>query len=81
MFCVYDIQAQTYGLPWYAPTSGVALRMFTEAANTPDSDYAKHPEDYLLVCLGEYDQTNASFQILEKHTELGRAIDYRNTDT
>lgn len=55
IFSVFDRAAQGYLDPWYAPNQDVAIRSFSIAANNPDSNFYKHPQDYSLFCLGTFD--------------------------
>lgn len=51
----YDSKAGCYSTPFYTQTVNVALRAFADAANIPDHAMNKHPEDYTLFLLGEFD--------------------------
>lgn len=54
-YSVYDRKALTYNPPYYAPTDGAAIRIIADAANDANSSLGRHPHDYVLFCLGEYD--------------------------
>lgn len=66
LFSVYDRASCSFGRPFYVPSSGVALRSFTDEVNNPQSDLAKHPSDYELHELGEFDDATAEFNLLVK---------------
>nr|AVQ10159.1 nonstructural protein [Gokushovirinae environmental samples] len=55
LIAVYDKRAQEYTPPQGYSTLGVAERGFTDAVNNPESHLNKHPEDYNMQLLGEYD--------------------------
>ena len=80
IFVVRDHVAETTLRPEYFPTTGAALRWFTERANDPDSLFNKHPADYSLECHGTYDENAtqgvAAWDILDKPNELGFAEGY-----
>ena len=45
-------------MPFYSPRNESALRQFSDAVNDDrnhENQWAKHPEDFSLFCLGEYD--------------------------
>lgn len=61
MFSVFDSKAVVFGLPIFVPTKGAAIRSFSDVANDPKSSIGKHPEDYSLFYLGEFDDSTGSF--------------------
>lgn len=54
IFTVYDVQAETFGQPFFMQSEGIALRSFHEAALNPESEISKYPDDYVLYAIGEY---------------------------
>lgn len=61
--------------PFFAPNVAMARRSFTDEVNRPDSEMNKHPEDYELHLLGEWDDGTAVFQCLEEQQVICRALD------
>lgn len=55
MMSVFDRALGAYMQPWFAQSKGQAQRMFTDEINNPQGDMHKHPEDYALFHLGEWD--------------------------
>ena len=60
-FAVYDTKGETFNLPYFCPTIGLAVRMFEDMALDPQTVVAKHPEDYSLFQLGTYDMATGIF--------------------
>jgi len=62
---VRDIKADVYGQPFYSATKGAAVRNFGDQCQNgdPNNMLTKHPEDFELYYLGEYDDENASFDL------------------
>lgn len=58
IYSIYDDKSLSYGHPWFQPTEGMAIRMMTDLINDPDTQHYKHPNDYSLYCLGEYDTSD-----------------------
>jgi hypothetical protein len=60
IFAVFDVKTAVYGLPFFAPTIAAAVRSLGDAVKSPDktSDVARHPEDFRLYDLGEYDEVS-----------------------
>lgn len=57
LVAIYDKRATDYTPPQAYPTLGVAERQFTDAVNNPESHLNKHPEDYSMQHLGEYESS------------------------
>lgn len=55
MLSVFDKATGAYMRPWTAQSKGQAIRMFTDLVMDPQTDIAKHPEDYSLFYLGSFD--------------------------
>lgn len=55
IFAIYDQKAKVFIPPFYAHNEGTALRQFSNAINSPDSDMSKYPEDFTLFLIGEFD--------------------------
>lgn len=54
MFSVYDEKAKAYLPPFFLHTVGMAHRAFADAVNDPSHMFAKHPEDFYLFRVGEF---------------------------
>lgn len=77
VFAVFDCKLSAFMVPFFAPSIGVACRMFADAAQNADSALAKHPEDYTLMHLGEWDDMTGGFNGLLAPANLGMAVQYR----
>ena len=75
MFSIFDDKASIYSRPFYALTVGEAIRTFTDAINTPDSPYNRHPEDYTLYSVGTFNDQDAEVQD-NTPNNLGNATSY-----
>lgn len=75
---VRDQKADAFGNPWYAQTTGMALRHFGDALqNTDDANiWRKHPEDFALFHLGSFDQQTGRFELLDSPVQLAIASDF-----
>lgn len=59
-YSIFDNKALVYHQPFFAPTNGAAVRMFQDTANDTNTSIGRHPADYILYCVGHYDdQTGA----------------------
>lgn len=62
---LFDRGVQAYGRPFYVPHVNAALRSLTDEVNNAQSDLFKHPDDFDLYELGEFDDSDASFALLK----------------
>lgn len=77
MFTVYDSKAEYYLQPFQMMTKGEAIRNFTEWANDTKTTIGKHPEDYILYEIGEYDNISGVIRPTT-HATIGKAIEFVN---
>lgn len=60
---IYDVKAEAFSQPMFFQAVGQALRSFIDAVSDTsraDNNFAKHPADYNLYRIGEFDdQTGA----------------------
>lgn len=54
-YSVYDNKALVYAVPFFATTDGSAIRSFQDLANDTNTTVGRHPGDFSLYCLGDYD--------------------------
>lgn len=55
---VYDKGAEAYMRPLFFRSEGEAMRSWLDAVNDPESVFSKHPEDYILMQVGYWDEDN-----------------------
>jgi len=75
IFAVYDSKVGAYMAPFFMSSRGQAIRAFCDTAEDPNSQLGKHPEDFTLFHLGEYDDQSASFSIGSTPISLGVALE------
>lgn len=75
IFAVYDSKTGAYCAPFFLKARGEALRSFIDTAQGNDTLISKHPEDFTLFELGEYDDLTASFKIHPSPVSLGVAVE------
>jgi len=64
VFSIRDRAADLYGRPFYSNTVGSAIRSFSDEINrvSQDNQLNQHPDDFDLYYLGEFDDSNGSFE-------------------
>lgn len=57
---VYDKKVNAFASPFFVRSQGEAIRSFTDACQDGQTVFCKHPEDYLLFQIGEFDDGNGA---------------------
>lgn len=55
IYSVYDKKALAYNQPFFYHQNGQAIRAFSDAVNDSQSPFFKHPADFCLFYIGEWD--------------------------
>lgn len=59
VFCIYDSKAKVFQLPFFMPTIGAAVRAFEDLVMDKSTMVNRHPDDFVLYEIGQYDDSNA----------------------
>lgn len=76
VFSIHDVKAQVFSNPFYMGHDGQALRSFADLVNDEKSSINKHPEDYKLYGLADYDDISGAFVSYEVPKFLANASDF-----
>jgi len=75
---VKDRAADAYGRPMFVPSTGVAIRSFSDEINRsdPDNQLYNHPDDFDLFEFGVFDDNTGVFELYEqpKLLSLGKQV-------
>jgi hypothetical protein len=55
-YSIFDKTAGAYSNPFFALNDGMAVRMFSQVVNDPNSHINKQPNEFNLYLLGEFDE-------------------------
>ena len=61
-FSIFDSKASAYLPPFYMQTKAEAIRAIGDCVDDKEHRFAKHPEDYTLFYLGEFDDNKGTFE-------------------
>jgi hypothetical protein len=79
---VKDRASDAYGRPMFVPSTGVAIRSFSDEINRTDADNQlfNHPDDFDLYEFGEFDDNTGTFELYEqpKLLSLGKQVKIQN---
>lgn len=78
-YSVHDIQAKAYLLPFFFQHPGMAQRAFADLVNSPGHNFFKHPEDYTLFEIGEFEEINGILHPLTIPKPIGNGITFVDT--
>lgn len=65
IYSVYDSKVEAYTQPFFASTDAEATRMIRHVVEDSNSMLSKNPEDFVLFCLGTFDEYNGLVAALE----------------
>jgi len=71
-YSIFDNKALVYHPPFFASTHGAAIRSVTDLCNDLNTSVGRHPGDYVLYCVGHYDDSNGS---LHPYSPLEHVVD------
>lgn len=77
---IYDAKAEAYLTPLFFQAIGQAVRSFGDAVNQANTEFNRHPEDYTLFLLGEWDEFGGTFTINAAPTPLARGHELVNRE-
>lgn len=75
MFSVYDEKAQAFLPPFFLHAEGMARRVFGDCVNSNDHQFGRHPQDYTLFLIGEFDDGTGTFTSSSKQS-LGNGVEF-----
>ena len=76
VFTIYDSKAEHHFPPQFLQAPGQAIRYFEDEANNPESPIGKHPQDYSLFQIGEFDDDLGLLTPLVPIKSLGVAHEF-----
>lgn len=76
-FSVYDGKAKTFSVPFFKLTVGMALRDFEDLVNHPETMVNRHPEDFVLYEVGNFDDSNGMLEFISPLNLVATANEYK----
>lgn len=77
IYAVFDSKAGVHMSPWLATNHGVASRSFGDQVMNPESPFNRHPDDFILFCLGTFDMVTGAMENFPRAENLGPASQWR----
>lgn len=80
VFSIRDAKAEAFMRPFFSPTVGLAKRSFADLVNSGNGEpVAKHPEDFCLFELGEFEELTGRLIELAQPVSHGIATTYKES--
>lgn len=73
-YSIFDTKALNYHAPFFMNTNGQAVRAFSDLANDLNTTVGRHPADYILYCVGTFDDATAELTALAPREHVIDAI-------
>lgn len=75
---VYDAKLNLFKAPYPATTKGEAIRDFGDHARDEKSKLNKHPEDFTLFHVADWDEDSGQYTNLTAPVALASALEFKN---
>lgn len=79
VFLLKDEKSNSYGFPIARETRGLFIRDIQEALTEGRATFAKHPQDFSVFEVGEYDPQTGNIHTYETKNCLGLVQDFRSS--
>lgn len=76
IYAVLDMKMKMFMTPWFAMNAAVAARMFSDSINGEKNMVSRHPEDFALYELGEFEESTGFLLASDKPVSLGLASQF-----
>ena len=61
-YTIYDVASGIYMRPFFTQADGQAKRSFADISNDENHEIGKHPEDYTLYRIGNFDERGGEIE-------------------
>lgn len=79
VFSVYDEKSEAYLQPFFLDTVGQAIRAVTDCVADNNHQFGRHPSDYTLFHLCDYDDATGIFTTMDKRS-LGNLVEFKTKE-
>lgn len=75
-YSIYDLKALMFFPPFYLSTDGAAARAFSDTVNDPSTSISRHPSDYVLYCVGTFNDANGTLEPISPRRHIADAASF-----
>lgn len=76
-FSIFDEKGGLFSNPFFMAHKGLAIRAFYDLVCDNNTTVSKHPEDFKLYCIGEFDDNSGGLMSLPQPDFLQNATDFK----
>jgi len=76
VFTLFDEKAKYHKQPFIFQSKGEAIRAFSDIANDNKTEVGKHPADFHLYHIADFDEETATYKAVEPISHLGSGLDF-----
>lgn len=69
-FAIFDDKAKAFLPPFFLPERAIAVRTFADCVNNKEHAFGRHPADYSLFQVGDFDTDSGLISPVERGIEL-----------
>ena len=77
MYAIYDNAAGAYLTPFFTHNEQLAMRSFQDACLNPDTAYFRHPQDFHMFHMGQFDDASGVFELNHTPNRIVSALELR----
>ena len=77
IYTIYDVKAEAYLTPFFLQNEAILKRTIMDTLSDDNHMFGKHPEDYIMYYVGEYDDQTGQIVSPETPTVLWKLIDLK----
>lgn len=78
IYAIKDQAIEAFSQPFFVQAQGQAVRMFMDETKNEQSQLNKHPQDFELWYLGEFNEQDGVITAATNIERVARAIDFMN---
>ena len=78
IYAIKDQAIEAFSQPFFVQAQGQAVRMFMDESKNEQSQINRHPEDFELWYIGEFDEQTGQITAAANVERVARAIDFTN---
>lgn len=80
MYTIHDRKAGAFLPPFIMPVEAMALRAFGDCVNDSNHAFNRHPEDYTLFRIADFDDQTGMFELESAPVSVGNGLTFVEVD-
>lgn len=76
VFSIFDVKSAIFSQPFFSSNNVTALRSFSDLVGESGNQVSKHPEDFKLYCIGDFNDNSGGLASCPQPEFLANASDF-----